>query len=118
MKQLSTADLRVRTVDHWAGFVHARGEQDVARVHAFQALRRAKPEGGFTDDEVTAAYGGRGWAPTPSCVECGARDDSNVLFGPNHDISLCVACVVTAAGLTAAPTPDKPGLFSRLFKGA
>lgn len=88
MKQNDTSALRIATISYWATFAHARHEVDVARVHAFQALvRDAEEKGPATDDQVTKAYGGRGWAPAPTCRECGARDDNNVLFGPNHDIS-------------------------------
>ena len=117
MKQTYTGSLRDATINYWANFVHARAEQDVARVHAFQALLRAAEAGAdITDDQITEAYGGRGWAPTPVCYECGARSDSNVLFGPEHDISLCPACIDKAAAFRALP---KTNLFTRLFrKGA
>jgi hypothetical protein len=121
MKQNSTSTLRAATVTYWSTFNHARHEADVARVHAFQALvRDAEDLGAITDDRVTEAYGGRGWAPAPVCCECGARDDSNVLFGPAHELSLCATCVAKANGFNAhePPAAPKPGLFSRLFKGA
>jgi hypothetical protein len=122
MKQNDTNALRIATISYWAAFAHARHEVDVARVHAFQALARDNEDlTAITDDQVTGAYGGRGWAPAPVCYECGARDDDdNVLFGPNHDFSLCMTCIVSASGLIAgAPIkPVKPSLFTRLFKGA
>jgi hypothetical protein len=126
MKQNDTSALRIATISYWATFAHARHEVDVARVHAFQALvRDAEEKGPATDDQVTGAYGGRGWAPAPTCHECGARDDNNVLFGPAHDISLCGPCLSEACALSFGVTPPvpsvkptKPGFFTRLFKGA
>ena len=118
MKQINTRALRETTVRHWASFYHARHEVDVQRVHAFQALTRENADLSLvTDDQVTEAYGGRGWAPTPTCYECGARSDANVLFGGGHDISLCQACIDRAKALTVEP--PTPGFFTRLFrKGA
>jgi hypothetical protein len=122
MKQTSTAPLRVKTIEHWASFTHARGEADVARVHAFQAIVREHADLDLvTDDQITAAYGGRGWAPVPACIECGARDDRNVLFGPD-EVSVCGRCLSDACALSfgvppaapAAPAP-KRNLFSRLL---
>jgi hypothetical protein len=115
MRQTTTAALRLRTIAYWASFAHARGDVDVARVHAFQAIVRETPDlATVTDDEVSAAYGGRGWAPTPVCYECGARDDSNVLFGPEKDVSLCAECILKADGFNVVPAPKK-SLFERLI---
>jgi hypothetical protein len=125
MKQAITSDLREQTALYWAGFVHARGDVDVARVHAFQALARGRDLSSLTDDEVTAAYGGRGWAPAPACWECGGRDDANVTFGQptvGGDLfALCGGCVDAAKALAtpavqAAPAP-KRSFFSRLKGG-
>ena len=69
MKQATTSALREQTVRYWAGFVHARNDVDIARVHACQALLRDRDLSTLTDDEVTAAYGGRGWAPAPACCD-------------------------------------------------
>ena len=120
MKQTDTSALRAATVHYWANFVHARVAQDVQRVHAFQTLRRDNEDlSQVTDDQITEAYGGRGWAPTPTCYECGARSDSNVLFGPEHDISLCAKCISLADAHDTYEPPAKPNLFTRLFrKGA
>lgn len=121
MKQNNTSALRAATITYWANFGHARHEVDVARVHAFQALvRNTENQDTITDDQVTEAYGGRGWAPVPPCYECGARDDSNVLFGPSHDVSLCATCIALAGGLNVYEPPTKPktSIFTRLFKGA
>lgn len=126
MKQAPTSDLREQTARYWAGFVHARGDVDVARVHAFQALVRDRADdlSDLTDDEVSDAYGGRGWAPAPACWECSGRDDSNVTFGQptgGGDLfALCAGCVDAAKALTtpavqAEPAP-KRSFFSR-FKG-
>jgi hypothetical protein len=118
MKQNDTSALRAATVRYWAGFAHARAAQDVLRVHAFQALQRDNEDlSQVTDDQITEAYGGRGWAPAPSCYECGARSDANVLLGSEADISLCPACIDKAKALTAAPA-QKTNLFTRLFRGA
>lgn len=129
MKQYDNSALRATTIKYWAGFVHAREQHDVKRVHAFQALKRQGDLSKISDNDVSAAYGGRGWAPTPACYECGARDDGNVLFGPTLDVSLCAACIASADALTTphvgqqpTPTPSapvsKPGFLTRLFKGA
>jgi hypothetical protein len=125
MRQTITSDLREQTVRYWAGFAHARGHVDVARVHAFQALARDRDLTTLTDDEVTEAYGGRGWAPAPACWECGGRDDANVTFGTpaggGELFALCAGCVdaakamTTPAAVEAAPAP-KRSFFSR-FKG-
>lgn len=123
MKQTDTSALRAATIRYWAGYVHARAAQDVQRVHAFQTLQRDNEDlAQVTDDQITEAYGGRGWAPVPACYECGARSDANVMFGQEHDISLCLACVTAAAAAAVAyntvePRP-RPGFFTRLFKGA
>lgn len=117
MKQIVNEGLRLQTIRYWAGFVHARTAADVARVHAFQALVREHEDlSAVTDDQVTEAYGGRGWAPTPVCIECGARDDSNVLFGPD-DVSLCKQCIAAAAALVSPPVEPAPAksFFSRLL---
>ena len=126
MKQNDTSALRVATINYWANFGHASHEVDVTRVHAFQALvRNTENQDTITDDQVTEAYGGRGWAPAPVCYECGARDDRNVLMGPALDISMCGPCLSKACALSfglpqapAAPEPAKPGFLTRLFKGA
>jgi hypothetical protein len=102
MKQYNTADLRLQTINYWATFTHARNEVDVARVHAFQALVRENEDLSIlTDKEVSEAYGGRGWAPIPVCIECGAREDTNVLFG-EKEVPVCLEC------LTKAVSFDKP----------
>ena len=126
MKQNPTSELREQTARYWAEFVHARGDVDVARVHAFQALLRERDPSSLTDDEVTAAYGGRGWAPAPACWECGGRDDMNVTFGQPTSggdlFSLCAGCVdaakamTTPAAVETAPAP-KRSFFSRLKGG-
>jgi hypothetical protein len=126
MKQNPTSELREATARYWAGFAHARGDVDVARVHAFQALARDRDLATLSDDEVSAAYGGRGWAPAPACWECGGRDDSNVTFGTPASggelFALCAACVDAAKAMTApgtaqaAPAP-KRSFFSRLKGG-
>ena len=120
MKQTDTSALRAATIRYWAGFVHARAAQDVQRVHAFQTLQRDNEDlAQVTDDQITEAYGGRGWVPVPVCYECGARSDANVLFGPTHDISLCPACVTAAAAYNTVEQQATPGFFTRLFrKGA
>jgi hypothetical protein len=127
MRQTDTSTLRESTIRYWAGFIHARGSVDVARVHAFQALMREHPDlSAVTDDQVTEAYGGRGWVPAPVCYECGARDDTNVQFGPVHDVALCAGCIAQANTFdvyeppsTAVPPPAKTNIFTRLFrKGA
>ena len=117
MKQFDTSALRAATINYWANFAHARAAQDVQRVHAFQAIRRDNEDlAQVSDNAITEAYGGRGWAPTPTCYECGARSDANVLFGPDADLSLCQTCIDKAAAFRALP---KPNLFTRLFrKGA
>jgi len=117
MKQNDTSALRQATIRYWSTFYHARHAVDVQRVHAFQALVRDNEDiSVVTDDQVTEAYGGRGWAPAPACYECGARSDANVVFGGAGDISLCAACIAQASALTA---PAKTGIFTRLFrKGA
>lgn len=117
MKQITNTGLRVQTIKHWAAFVHARGDTDVARVHAFQAILREHADlTEVTDDQITEAYGGRGWAPVPACYECGARDDTNVLFGAKSDVSLCAACVSAAHALNTPPAaaPVRKSFFSRL----
>ena len=112
MKQNDNSELRKSTVRYWAAFTHPGTELDIARVYAFREL---DPETA-TDDEVSAAYGGRGWAPTPVCIECGARDDGNVLLGPKHEISLCVLCITRADSMSPAPEPaPKKSFFSRLI---
>lgn len=128
MKQAPTSDLREQTVRYWAGFVHARGDVDISRVHAFQALLRTCGDSlaGLTDDEVTSAYGGPGWAPSPSCWECGGREGANVTFGQQASsgelFALCPGCVdaaramTTPAAVNSAPAP-KPSFFSRLKGG-
>ena len=126
MKQNPTSELREATARYWAGFAHARGEVDVARVHAFQALARDRDLATLTDDEVSQAYGGRGWAPAPACWECGGRDDANVTFGQptaGGDLfALCALCVdaakamATPAAPVEAPAP-KRSFFSRFTKG-
>jgi len=124
MKQNPTSELREATALYWAGFAHARGDVDVSRVHRFQALARERDLTTLTDDEVTAAYGGRGWAPAPACWECGGRDDANVTFGApaggGELFSLCAGCVDAAKAMTtpaeAAPAP-KRSFFSRLKGG-
>lgn len=125
MKRSPTSELREQTAHYWAGFAHARGDVDVARVHAFQALARDRDLTTLTDDEVTAAYGGRGWAPAPSCWECGARDDSNVTFGApaagGELFALCAGCADAAKAMNPpagepAPAP-KRSFFSRLKGG-
>ena len=118
MKQFDTSALRAATIRYWVGFAHARAAQDVQRVHAFQTLQRDNEDlAQVTDDQITEAYGGRGWAPTPVCHECGARSDSNVLFGAEHDLSLCQTCIDKAKALIDAPVAS--GFFTRLFrKGA
>lgn len=117
MKQNDTSALRQATIHYWSTFYHARHAVDVQRVHAFQALARDNEDlSVVTDDQVTEAYGGRGWAPAPSCYECGARSDNNVLFGREHDISLCAPCIAEAT--TLVYVKPKPNLFTRLFKGA
>jgi hypothetical protein len=121
MKQSPTAELREQTARYWAGFSHARGEVDVARVHAFQDLlrKRAGNLSGLTDDEVSDAYGGRGWAPSPACWECGGRDDSNVTFG--HPASggelfaLCAGCVDAAKALTVPAVQAAPAAKRAIF---
>lgn len=128
MKQATTSDLREQTVRYWAGFVHARGDVDISRVHAFQALLRTRGDSlaGLTDDEVTSAYGGPGWAPSPSCWECGGREGANVTFGQPASggelFALCGVCVAAAQSLTAAAAPasvpaPKRSFFSRLKGG-
>ena len=115
MKQISTAALRQQTITYWASFSHARAQVDVARVHAFQTMLRENPDTStVTDAQVTEAYGGRGWAPVPVCIECGAREDSNVLFGPDPGVPVCRACISAASALNAAPAPKK-SFFSRLI---
>ena len=118
MKQTDTSAMREATIRHWANFVHARAAQDVQRVHAFQTLQRDHEDlGQVTDDQVTEAYGGRGWLPVPVCYECGARSDDNVLFGAAHDISICPDCIDKAKAFIDAPVAS--GFFTRLFrKGA
>jgi hypothetical protein len=127
MKQNPTSELREQTALYWAGFAHARGDVDVARVHAFQDLARDRDLKTLTDDEVSQAYGGRGWAPSPACWECGGRDDANVTFGQptaGGDLfALCGGCVDAAKAMTtpaapveAAPAP-KRSFFSRLKGG-
>lgn len=126
MKQVPTSDLREQTVRYWAGFVHARGAIDVARVHAFQAMLRDRDLTTLTDDEVSAAYGGPGWAPSPSCWECGGREGANVTFGQQASsgelFALCPGCVdaaramTTPAAVNSAPAP-KRSFFSRLKEG-
>jgi hypothetical protein len=126
MKQFDTSALREATIRYWANFVHARAAQDVQRVHAFQTLARDNEDlAAVTDDQITEAYGGRGWAPAPACYECGARSDANVAFGAQHDISLCPVCISMADAYDAYTPPETtaapptPGFFTRLFrKGA
>lgn len=118
MKQNDTSALRQATIHYWSTFYHARHAMDVQRVHAFQTLARDNEDlSQVTDDQITEAYGGRGWAPAPSCYECGARSDANVLLGSEADISLCPACIDKAKALTIAPA-KKTNLFTRLFRGA
>lgn len=119
MKQNDTSALRQATIRYWSTFYHARHAVDVQRVHAFQALVRDNEDiSVVTDDQVTEAYGGPGWAPAPVCYECGARSDANVLFGEAHDISLCSACIDKARALNTV-APAAANLFTRLFrKGA
>ena len=126
MRHTITSHLREHTARYWAGFTHARGELDVGRVHAFQSLLRERDAATLTDDEVTAAYGGRGWAPAPACWECGGRDDANVTFGAPANsgelFALCAQCIDAAKALSApavavAPLTPKRSLFSRLTGG-
>jgi hypothetical protein len=127
MKQIDTSSQREATIRHWAGFVHARSEHDIKRVHAFQQLMREHEDlTAVSDDQVSQAYGGRGWVPVPVCYECGARNDYNVQFGAAHDVALCGPCLSAACALSfgvpqaapAQPAPAKPSIFTRLFKGA
>lgn len=119
MKQTLTSDLREQTARYWAGFVHARSEIDIARVHAFQALLRDADPSTLTDDQVTEAYGGRGWAPAPACWECGGRDDRNVTFGEPASggelFALCVACVDAAKAMNAEPAAPQPAAKRSFF---
>lgn len=122
MKHNTTYDLREKTVLYWANFVHARGDIDVARVHAFQTMVRERDLTTLTDDEVTEAYGGRGWAPAPSCWECGVREDTNVTFGVSASngemFSLCVKCIDAAKAMnTIEPPVQKQSFFSRFKRG-
>lgn len=115
MNYTKTSDLREQTARYWAGFVHARGDVDVTRVHAFQALMLAKENNlsNLSDEEVTLAYGGPGWAPAPVCVECGIREDTNVIFGALNMFSLCSGCIQTANTMVTSPV-QKRSLFSFL----
>jgi hypothetical protein len=123
MNFIKTSDLREHTVRYWAGFVHARGEIDVARVHAFQDLLRKYENrlDSLTDNDISIAYGSQGWVPTPSCCECGVREDTNIKFGlPTTGgdlISLCSGCIQKANEmLTSATVTPKRSIFS-FFKG-
>ena len=117
MNYTKTSDLREQTVRYWAGFVHARGDVDVTRVHAFQALVLAKNGNlsSLTDEEVTTAYGSPGWAPAPVCLECGIREDTNITFGSANTFSLCATCIQSAN--TMATSPVQKRSFFSLFKG-
>lgn len=117
MNQIKTSDLREQTVRYWANFVHARGEVDVARVHAFQSLMLSKGDdlSDLSDEEVTKAYGSPGWVPAPVCLECGAREDTNIVFGTSNTFSLCAACLQTANSMVTSPA-QKRSFFS-FFKG-
>lgn len=105
---------RSKTISFWSGFSYPNTEQDIARVYAFREL---DPETA-TNEDVTKAYGGPGWAHIEPCAECGS-ESQRVEIGC---VVLCVNCINQAAAMFITnqqepPAPaaqPKKSLFSRL----
>ena len=102
------AELRAQTIAHWAGFKYPGNPTDIARVYAFREL---DPETA-TNDDVTRAYGGDGWAKSAACKECGSHTNPRVEIA---SVVICVECMADAIELHKPEA--KPGFFSRLFGG-
>lgn len=103
------AELRAKTIAHWAGFSYPGNERDIARVYAFRELDPATA----TNDDVTRAYGGDGWATSAACQECGSHTNPRVEIG---GAVICTSCMAKAIALHQPTEPEaKPGIIARLF---
>lgn len=98
-------DLRKKTIAFWSTYSYPGNPLDISRVYAFRELDLETA----TNEQVSAAYGGDGWAPQTPCAECGM--EAGVELG---GICFCSSCLQTANALLNV-TPTNVSIFSRLF---
>lgn len=101
---------RAKTIAFWSGYSYPGNPIDIARVEAFRELDLATA----TNEDVTRAYGGPGWAHVEPCAECGAEGQRIKIGG----VVICEGCISQAASLflPGEPAPKK-GFFTRILGG-
>lgn len=108
------AELRAKTIAHWAGFRYPNNELDIARVYAFRELDPATA----TNDDVTRAYGGDGWATSAACQECGSHTNPRVQIAGSVVCTECMAKAIALHAPATNPEPEaKPGFLARILGG-
>jgi hypothetical protein len=120
---------RAKTIAFWSTYSYAGTEADISRVYAFRELDPATA----TNEDVTRAYGGPGWAHVEPCAECGSEARRVRIGG----VVLCESCIAHADALLTPPVatpgalptsdkeaiqikhpePAKTGFFSRILGG-
>lgn len=97
-----------KTVEWWQNHTYAT-HGDIFRVEAFRSLDANTA----TFDDVSAAYGGTGWASLTPCVECGDTEHTHVKFG---GVEVCQPCVDNATSLLyPIPQEETPAPKKSIF---